>query len=371
MLNPHPVHLAGLNGLRAIAAIAVLISHITQSLNLFNLNPYIFGSFTDGNPKGMDLGGFGVSIFFALSGFLITYLLLLEKDKIKKINIGKFYVRRLLRIWPLYYLYIALVFLVYILFEYAHKENIIYYYIFFGANIPFILGTTLPFLAHYWSIGVEEQFYLFWPWLFKNSPLRLLNITILLIVLLIGAKTYLHLFVPNSIFETVIHVTRFHCMLIGAAGAILFYLKNELFLKFTTNIISQVFCWGIIFLASINRFHFASFLDNEIISIISTVLIMGQITKRSFINLETKGFDFVGKISYGIYVIHPLIIFLFSQLLKDLPLKNIAKYSLVYSTIIGVTLLLSYISYHYFEKRFLILKDKKFSIIVSSNTIQK
>src|SRR5271155_5691395 len=98
------VYFSGLNGLRAIAALSVVFSHTTTSLNQFGLNPFIYGKFPDGTTKTTLLAAFGVTIFFALSGFLITYLLLEEK-KTKEINIKNFYIRRILRIWPLYYLY--------------------------------------------------------------------------------------------------------------------------------------------------------------------------------------------------------------------------------------------------------------------------
>ena len=87
------IYLPGLNGIRAIAAIAVVISHITVRNKDFGLNPFVFGFFENGTPRGLDLAGYGVSMFFTLSGFLITYLLLHEKKK-QLIDIKKFYFRR-------------------------------------------------------------------------------------------------------------------------------------------------------------------------------------------------------------------------------------------------------------------------------------
>src|SRR4051812_30029422 len=99
------IHLSGLNGIRAIAAFGVVMAHITLSLGDFHLSPILFYTIKNGKVHGWSLAGFGVSMFFALSGFLITYLLLLEKEK-RPIHIRNFYVRRALRIWPLYYLYL-------------------------------------------------------------------------------------------------------------------------------------------------------------------------------------------------------------------------------------------------------------------------
>jgi len=198
--------LHGLNGIRAIASLAVIISHTTQSLGEFNLDRYLFGKFSDGNPIGLLLAGYGVSMFFVLSGFLITYLLQEEGAK-AKIDIKKFYVRRILRIWPLYYLYLGFVILLMIINDKPINVTSLIYYVFFSANIPFILETGLLYLGHYWSLGVEEQFYLFWPWLVRNGK-YLLQIIILLIIVLIGTKIYLHVFSPNSLLEKILHDDR-------------------------------------------------------------------------------------------------------------------------------------------------------------------
>ncbi len=360
------VYFPGLNGLRAIAAIAVVISHITLALKEFNLNPLIFGALKDGNPLGLSLASYGVSIFFVLSGFLITYLLQVEKE-IHTIDIKKFYLRRMLRIWPLYYLYLLVALLTIFAFGLAFKSNSLLLYLFYAANIPFILGNTLPFLSHYWSLGVEEQFYLFWPWVNKKTN-SILKIAISYIIVVVVLKLSLHIFYPNTILEQAIQVTRFHCMMLGGAGAILYKEKNYLFMKITDNKLMQTACWIIIFFAAINKFHIATIIDEEIISIVALCLIIGQINiKNRIVNLENRFFDFLGKISYGIYVIHPLVIFLFSKFLNQIPNSNPLKYLAVYTIIILTTVLISFLSYTYFEKHFLKFK-KRFEVVKSSAT---
>src|SRR5206468_6085258 len=126
------------------------------------LDPYILGANQDKTPKGLQMAGFGVSIFFSLSGFLITYLLILENG-LHGINIRNFYLRRIFRIWPLYYLYFAICLILLLVLHINAEPQTLLYYIFFAADVPFILNSTLILLGHYWSIGVEEQFYLFWP----------------------------------------------------------------------------------------------------------------------------------------------------------------------------------------------------------------
>lgn len=365
-MGSKPIYLKGLNGIRAIASIAVVISHITLSLELFGLDSHIFGTNDKGDPKSYELAGYGVSMFFALSGFLITYLLLLEKEK-KKISIKKFYFRRILRIWPLYYAYMIGCFVVYYFFNLSENLSSTYYYLFYAANIPFILGKELLFLGHFWSLAVEEQFYMFWPWLSKLKLSFLKKITLLLIVVLISTKLILHFLVSDSIAELAIHVTRFHCMLMGCYAAILFYEKNELFRQFITHQYTQLAAWICFGLVAINRFHIASVIDNEILSGITIMIIMGQITGKGLISLERKGLDFLGKISYGVYVIHPLLIFLFSKFLFVSTGYTWLNYSIVYGSIISATILLAFISFRYFESLFLKLKKKKYTVIESSS----
>lgn len=362
-------HLSGLNGIRAIAALAVVISHTTQSLSEFNLNAFIFGATYENTPRGLDLASFGVSMFFALSGFLITYLLLLEKDK-TDINIKKFYIRRILRIHPLYYSYLAISLIIIFFFQLDFAVVPLLYYIFFSANIAYILGTTLPFLAHYWSIGVEEQFYIFYPWIvkkWKNLATGLMAVTTLLII----AKFITRLIAIKydiQIPYLVLHVTRFQCMLIGAIGSVFYYGQNQLFIKFSTNLFTQIISWFCIFLISINYFHIFSVFDQELISIITVFIIVGQITKTNRIfNLDGEFFDFIGKISYGIYVVHPLIIFLLSKIVGNINLPSVLKYPLIYLVVLALTIILSYLSYEYFEKKFLKLKNR-YSTIKTSGT---
>jgi len=360
------IYFPGLNGLRAIAAIAVVISHITISLKQFNLNPYIFGALKDGSPRGLTLAEFGVSIFFVLSGFLITYLLQAEK-KIRQIDIPKFYIRRILRIWPLYYFYLPIAIAVLIAFKLIPDFKMLLFYIFFAADIPSILKRQIVLVGHYWSLGVEEQFYLFWPWVNKKIN-SLVPFLVVVIILLIILKLTFHFLYPGTIKDNIFQVARFHCMMIGALGAVLYKKENPLFLVVTDNKIIQFISWTIIFLAAFNKFHIWSIIDNEIISVVALFIIIGQVRiKNRIINLEVPVMDFLGKISYSIYVIHPLIIFFFAKTMKLQVIATPFQYIIIYFVIISSTIFLSFLSYTYIEKYFLRYK-KRFEIVKSSGS---
>jgi len=258
MTNPtgKTIHLKGLNGIRAIAACSVLIYHTNQSLNTYGLP----------NFESVDLAAFGVTIFFSLSGFLITYLLLLEKERYGSIKIREFYIRRVLRIWPLYYLFLIAAVFALLLFEKESLTSSIWYYVLLFANIPFIYQTSIPILRHYWSLGVEEQFYLFWPWIVKKSS-RLIRSILVFILVMMGLKAlaWMHfLKTGNGIPLSIIQVTRFHCMAIGALGAVLCFQDNSLLKKISFSVIAQLISWGVIVLMALNRFSIADIIDHEI-----------------------------------------------------------------------------------------------------------
>ena len=119
---------------------------------------------------------------------------------------------------------------------------------------------------------------------------------------------------------------------------------------------------------AVNRFHLASVLDPEIIAGVTVVIIIGQINKTNrLINLEGHGFDFVGRISYGVYIYHPLLIFLLAKVLGPLAIPALPKYLLVYAVVTGSTLLISYLSFTYFESYFLKLKAR-FTVVKSAAT---
>jgi peptidoglycan/LPS O-acetylase OafA/YrhL len=332
-----------------------------MSLDKFGWTNDLFGAFPDGSPKGVFLAGYGVSIFFVLSGFLITYLLLEERSA-GEIQIKKFYIRRILRIWPLYYLILICSVITMILMKEELALGSLLMYIFYAANIPFIIGTALPLLAHYWSLGVEEQFYLFWPWVIKKIK-QPIPILISATLFLISTKVICHIFYPHSLLENIIHITRFHCMMIGGIAAIWYRERNILFLKIVNHKIVQLLCWAVVILLMANKFHLASVIDNELVSLVAVGLIIGQISeKRPMFSLEKPIFNLIGRISYGIYVIHPLLIFLLSKLV----IFHAMPIVLIYVLTITITIICAYFIYEYFERPFLRLKSR-FMVVKSKS----
>lgn len=157
-------------------------------------------------------------------------------------------------------------------------------------------------------------------------------------------------------------------MLIGVIGAVYFYNSHRLFTYVCTHKLTQTMAWIAIGMIAFNRFHIASVIDQEIISVITVFLIMGQITeKKRLISLENTVFDFLGKISYGIYVIHPLVIFILSKIMTGSRSGGFIDYFWVYTLNITISIIAAFVSYELLEKRFLKLKAK-YTITKSSST---
>ncbi|HEX7845158.1 MAG TPA: acyltransferase [Chitinophagaceae bacterium] len=346
------IHLPGLNGIRAIAAFVVIIHHIGLSLDQYNLRP----------KEGIDLAGYGVTIFFTLSGFLITYLLLIEKARFGSIKIKQFYIRRILRIWPLYYFYLFLFIFTYLFINFHVVENkYLLFTAFFSANVPFILGVPMGFISHFWSLGVEEQFYLFWPWIVKKvrNLAKAMLVFIAVFLILKIAAWVLFQKTGELIPYMTLHVTRFDCMAIGGYGALLFYQKKEFFLRFFYSLPVQVICWLSLLLLAFNSFAIPSVIKDEVVSVIALgVIVNVSSNPRSIIKLTGKIPDLLGQISYGLYVYHMIVIFFlarwFSTTLRDIPTD--IRVVLIYALVIVFTIFISFISYKYFEKWFLVMK---------------
>ena len=358
LIMTNSIHLPGLNGLRAIAALSVMWGHTFQK------------DFGDWGVNGFRLPvvSDGVTLFFVISGFLITYLLLHEQDQSRTVSIPKFYMRRILRIWPIYYLYL---FIAVFATNTWHDPNI-WYYCFFSANIPFILVAGIWPIVHYWSLGVEEQFYLFWPWLVRltrGKTKSLLTLAIIICVAWIACKWGIYMAYGTNVAYRFFAVTRFDCMMIGAIGAILYFMKSKLFIRILMNRVLGIICFLLLLFSQPWVDMVPSPVRPQLIAVLSIICIANQLD-NPIINLENRVCDFVGKISYGIYVVHPLLIFALSSLYRNvgIQLPRAIATILIYCVITVVTIFVAWLSYKFFESPFLRMKTR-FAIIRSQNTM--
>lgn len=349
-------YLNGLNGLRALAALIVVVSHV-ELIKLENKLPNIFSTMSN-------WGNLGVNLFFVLSGFLITTLLLREKKKTTRINLKNFYIRRVLRIWPLYFLVLIGS---YLIFDFS------------PSNWTLLLCATIfPNLAHafsigwavspqIWSIGVEEQFYLFWPTILKLKDKTILIFCIALIFLYpiiphLIAFSAIRLEIQGNTTDSLIiffQSTSFNAMATGAVFAILMNNQNLIFIKMIDfskylNILLVCLPFALLFL----NIDF-SYFQTSVYSVIFAIQIV-LITKGNLNQLfESKILKFLGEISYGIYMFHWIILVLMIKFIRtDYSNNQLLFNTILYAGTIGFTVLISFLSFKFLESPILKWKNK-------------
>lgn len=349
-------HLKGLDTLRAIAALIVVWSHIEIVKQMYSLPPTTLSILPNAH--------FSVTLFFVLSGFLITFLLIKEKEKYHTISFKKFYTRRILRIWPLYFL---ILFLSYFFVDSSVSTRTLILCLLIFPNVPLALKAKWTGSPHIWSIGVEEQFYLMWPILIYFAPKKKTLLVLVLFCIGITVFPYLINYLNiktiyneklHSFVEKFFYYTKFNCM---ALGGIFGYAvaKEKKWLKILYK--NKLVVMALFFLAFGVWFGGISFyrFSDEVYSLFFILMIVGLVMHPK-INIDTKISAFLGKISYGIYMYHWMITLgLVSLLIKyrDFPYFNL----LLYISVFSVSILVSWISYVTFEKYFLNLK-KKFEV---------
>lgn len=215
----------GLDGLRGLAILSVMLYHFFDSrfaidqTSTWDLNPF-------------RLGWVGVDVFFVISGFLITNILLCQKEHPHYFR--NFFLRRTLRIFPLYFGFLFLFFTLPSLLSFqmphswenlANRQEFFWFYL---ADLYTFCFNSWPelSLSHFWSLGIEEKFYLFWPfiiWFFSQTQLRW--ICVLLFILSISSKLFMLGYHENGI---LVNYTFPLCRLEGlAAGAYLAILQQR------------------------------------------------------------------------------------------------------------------------------------------------
>ena len=313
------IYFKGLNGIRAIACLIVLFWHTDQFTYLFDINS--IGIYENGMADN------AVNLFFVLSGFLITFLLLVEKKKTGTINLKKFYYRRIYRIWPLYYMAI-LIALILIYFEVLPNDidlfQPLFLYLFLLANVALILKISLTGITPLWSVGVEEQYYLIWPLIVKKTS-NYLKTFIFLITFFISLKIgVFFLFSDSSFIFKFLSVTRIDLMVMGGVGGFCVY-TNHVILNFIYKKNIQILAYIVLFLSIIYKpIHVSSFIDSELNSLFYLIIILNVSTnKNTIISFENKFFNFIGKISYGIYIYHMFVIYLYAEVFNSKELNYV------------------------------------------------
>lgn len=350
-----------LNAIRCIAVFLVIISHIEAYKNFFHL-PNVSQL-----PVFKIMGQLGVVLFFVLSGFLITTLLLKEKDKVGKISYRDFYMRRILRIWPVYFLILFLGFFVFPHFSFWSipspmfppvSENLwikLILYLIILPNLSVAIFREVPMVSQTWSLGTEEQFYLLWPVFINKCRKFLIPAMIFVIIFYIGFNLIFAKLSGLGKFWQVLSnfwsLFNIDCMAIGGIFSVIFYdghYKTQKLL-FENIVFFPVVLITVICLVCGVKF---SFLHYEVYAFLFGVIIFNLACNEKYKKLlEFKIPHYLGSISYGMYMYHLIALQIGIQC--GVYLNNTI---VVYLITIPLTILFSAISYEYYEKYFLKFK---------------
>ena len=359
----------GLDTLRAFAVFFVIIEH--------------FGVWFDDTSFSGRLiktvlipdGGFGVDLFFVLSGFLITSILFNAKhaDHNRKpfVIIKNFFIRRALRIFPVYYMLLVLLYIV----NYPGLREHIGYYLSYTANILCYRTNSWNSFSHTWTLDVEEQFYLLWPWLVIFINDRYFKYVAIAAIFTGIISTYIAMNVLRHIGPLLV----LNCIDAFAIGGFYAWARqNEQAGKLFTGAINKMglialamyFYWKISVFCGYNSYGL--FMSKTANSLVAIWLIIAVIKNKSewirkYI-LENRFLNYIGKISYGIYLYHYVYINgycnPFNHWLYNITLpypsfnRVIHDHHCDYWIEVSIIILIAAVSYKLIEKPLLSLKGR-------------
>ena len=362
-------HIIQLDGIRFIAVALVLIAHLTDS--------------------ALPLGELGVTMFFVLSGFLITRILMQSRDKLQnepggfKKYLKKFLIRRTIRIFPVYYLCLLIL---YILGEPSVRDYLAWL-VLYGTNI--YMATREAWMGsvdHLWSLAVEEQVYLIFPFLIFFVPRKHL-LTVLGLMGLFSVLLRLYFFLSGKSWIAS-YVSMPACLDSFAFGGFMAWMqlyKKEWFSLFFTKswlVILSLLAWLFVYYWSVyvglttvpaNKHNIVKVvLDRFAASAFCFFLIGHAVTGYTGLMaafLENQVSIYLGRISYGIYLYHnfvfnhfhsgpnhPVVRF-FNKVYRHYPdLRDFAPFQ--FTVVCVLTIVVAAVSWHFFEKPINALKDR-------------
>ncbi len=305
------------------------------------------------------LGSRGVDLFFAISGFLITLGLIRSKESGKNTgdNLYKFYIRRFLRIFPVYYLTVFILFIVW----HDRMASTIWWYVLYLANFFSIKTQDWGVAGHFWSLSVEEQFYFVWPFIILFIPNKRLPIIIISSILLsLSVKSY---WVFNSFPFWYIYMHPLAALDILALGGLLAYLyhfhPNNLKKLIYQPIVAIIIIFQVALVIYIRKVSALSFIHDICIRTSFGIFSIWLIGRAVFgfsgaigYILENSVLRYIGKISYAIYLFHPFVPKLLYWV--SLPANENIRFAIYFI----ITVTLASLSWYLFERPILQFKER-------------
>ena len=354
--STEPKRIPELDGIRGIAAIIIIIWHYGR-MQLVNNHCMASEYFK------VATGFFwtGVDLFFVLSGFLLGSILLNNKSSNNYFK--TFYIRRICRIFPVYYLVVIILIIIcfagigYATDWWFNNKIPNWAYLTYSQNIFIAFKETLGnrWLSHTWSLALEEQFYIILPLIiyFLNRK----SLVIVLSVCILSAPIFRHL--SNNWYQTFnLIYCRFDSLFSGVLIAVA--MQNEVIVSFLKkhNFKLTILFLGMLLLSAMFTFHklFLSYLNSHSwFAMVFAVLLLVVLTnKNNIFSVISRNKYLVkaGIISYGMYLYHPMVVGLMHLLIKK-QTPRIMNWSDLLLTVLSfvITIIVAHLSFKYFERK--------------------
>ncbi len=338
-----------LDGLRALCIFAVIVVHYMPESHWMHLTP---------------LAGIGVRCFFVLSGYLITEILLKIKreaghDPAQRLLLTRnFYIRRSLRIFPVYYLTLLVIYAL----DVQHARESIGWTLTYTVNFYFAMREVLLWsIAHFWSLSVEEQFYIVWPWLIVwTPPSRLMGV----ILATIATGPLFHVFCRLQGPEWYVAMGTLPFGNLDALGLGAFFAlcdtRNSPYAKWAEPIARAGIWIGLPLFAVFAAMRYAGlwpFIPRVLSSFVLT-LALGWAVYRSARGfggwlgklLEWRPLRYIGRISYGMYINHVFMLLFAPWLLRQIGLNMPGSLTAQFLIMTAFCIATASLTWHLFEK---------------------
>ncbi len=365
---PKPFYEPELDSLRLLAFLGVFAFHTRSYLQYAWLSPRLRAITLTID----DAGAFGVDLFFVLSAYLITTLLLREKRTTGNLNVPAFYLRRILRIWPLYFFFLGLASLWPLVDGGPHLgwKYLAGYSLLAGNWVTILLGVPHSVAHPLWSVSMEEQFYVCWPPLVRRLSIKGLGIAVIILLFTSNATRLLLYVLIHPRNQTIWFntFTRLDPIALGIFLALLLFAK-----RIELGGVGRILLLSVSLLALLAVSAFADLnWDAQPMSVVGLFSYPIVALGCAGIFLATRGVSsrivrngaliYLGKISFGLYVYHILGMSIAERLLP--PFRGSFHIALGITAGLCLTIILALVSYNFLELPFLRWK-KRFTYVPS------
>lgn len=312
-------------------------------------------------------GGIGVSFFFVLSGFLITYILIQEKKKYGKIPLRNFFLRRILRIWPLFYAMLLFAFLTPLILNYLRLSHSDEGYTpnwlvssLFLENYKMMLTDNFPNVSPLrvmWSLCIEEHFYIIWGLILYFLPIKNVPKLIISSILFAGIVRWVYGVYGLNTIDVFSNIDYFA---FGAIPAYIIHEQEDLLHRLSYLPAAVKYFFLFFTLAFVFSIPHVSYVLNNLLnplllgSLFSSCLLFTLSHTNGIYIADHNIMSRLGIYTYGLYLYHTIVINLVLQMTKNFKWENHLIF--VGSLSLIITIAISFLSYHFFEKKFIGLK---------------